>query len=257
MSVQAITCALAARGVSPSEKLVLLALSNYADEHMQCWPSQQRLADDCCMSERGIRKILAELESRKVLSREPRRRDDGYRASDKFTLHFLGTVTAEAEIILPELRSPEQISAEPRSPERQTDLTGTEVQFLPAPGAGLTTLEPSEEPSVEPSLSAQGRARRKATRRVPEDWSPGPSVIRVGAEVGLTAGELERELARMRDHEYRSGHSDWDAAARNWLRTAAERRPRERPDKLTAKQANYARAFAGAEDAARRVAKLR
>ena len=140
MSVQAITCALALRGVSTSEKLVLLALSNYADEHMQCWPSQKRLADDCAMTDRGVRKVLKALEDRHMLSRENRRRADGSRHSDMITLHFAGEVR----------------QAEPRSapPERRSGAPGTRVHEQAEPRSGLTTFEPSvEEPSIEPILS--------------------------------------------------------------------------------------------------------
>ena len=37
----------AAEGLDGSEKLLLLAFTNYTDPHGYCWPSEQRLADDC------------------------------------------------------------------------------------------------------------------------------------------------------------------------------------------------------------------
>lgn len=37
MSIQALTSALSIRGIAPSEKLILLALANYADEHLRCY----------------------------------------------------------------------------------------------------------------------------------------------------------------------------------------------------------------------------
>lgn len=96
MSVKALTCAMALRGVSPSEKLLLLALANYADENMQCYPSQKRLAEDTCLSDRTIRSLLAGLEQRKIISREERQRRDNSRASDLVTLHFFGGVAEAA-----------------------------------------------------------------------------------------------------------------------------------------------------------------
>jgi len=87
--------------------------------------------------------------------------------------------------------------------------------------------------------------------------------LAVGAAEGFTSGEIERELAKYRDHEFAVPKTDADAAFRKWLRTAAERRQtqtviplnrHDRPNpsaKLAAKTANLERAFAGSEIAAR------
>lgn len=96
MSVKALSCAMSLRGVTPSEKLLLLALANYADENMQCWPSQRRLADDTCLSDRTIRTLLATLEERRIVSRQERQRKDNSRATDLITLHFAGGVAETA-----------------------------------------------------------------------------------------------------------------------------------------------------------------
>ena len=57
---------------------------------MQCFPSQKRLADDTCLTERTVRTVIASLTERGMLSKVERRRPDGTRASDLFTLHFAG-----------------------------------------------------------------------------------------------------------------------------------------------------------------------
>lgn len=110
MSVQAITCAMALRGVSPSEKLLLLALANYADERMQCWPSQRRLAEDTCLTDRTVRALLAKLEREGTISRTERTREDNSRSTDIVTLHFAGVVMSPAsggaEIISGGVRKP-------------------------------------------------------------------------------------------------------------------------------------------------------
>lgn len=143
MSVQAITCAMALRGVSPSEKLLLLALANYADERMQCWPSQRRLAEDTCLTDRTVRALLTELEDRGFLSRERRERDDGSRATDRITLHFHGIVPASSDA---------QISggAEIISGGVRKQLPGGAEMV-----SGLTTFEPSIETPTEPQRAAE------------------------------------------------------------------------------------------------------
>lgn len=89
MSVEAITKALAIQGVSSSEKLLLIVLANYADEHMKCWPSHSRLAKNTCMSERTILRLFTALEARKLVSRRARFKNK-VRTSDIVSLHFDG-----------------------------------------------------------------------------------------------------------------------------------------------------------------------
>ena len=124
MSVQAITAAMALRSTSPSEKLLLLVLANYADENMRCWPSQRRLADDTGLTDRTIRKLLSDMEQRGIIARTERQRDDGSRASDVIVLRFEGAqISGGAEMV-----------------------------------SGLTTFEPSPEPSKEPNGEPEGFA---------------------------------------------------------------------------------------------------
>lgn len=91
--------------------------------------------------------------------------------------------------------------------------------------APITRTITKEGTSVPSSGRGVG-AKPKPAKRVPDEWQPSDSVLAVGAGEGFTPGEIERELAKFRDHEFRDGRSDWDATARKWLRTAAERRPR-------------------------------
>lgn len=80
-------------------------------------------------------------------------------------------------------------------------------------------------------------------------------MLAVGIGEGFTPGEIDREIAKMRDHQFHDARRDWDAVARNWLRTAAERLKRRDPDDLPldfglssakhrAHEANLQRAFA-------------
>lgn len=212
MSVQALSLAFAVRGLSPSEKLVLLALANFANERMQCWPSQDRLAEDTELGSRTVWGALKGLEAHGLLTRTSRKRDDGTRTTDVFTLDF-GTAQPVAIPAKPTRKSCEVQSQHLREPV--------------AAVATLTTFEPSvnhqkEEP-VEAASSA-ARAKRRS-RMCPAEWVPSPADLAVGAGEGLTPGEMERELAKFRDYEFRTPHSQWSATFRTWLRNAAERKP--------------------------------
>lgn len=141
MSVQAITAALAFQECSAPEKLLLLVLANYADEHGMCWPSQTRLSHDTRYTDRGVRKLLASLTERGVISRRPRYKS-GSRTSDAITLN-----------LIPEPRS--------APPEPRSVHTGTTVTKGAEPRSGYTKREPKKEPSSarEPEpLDSRSRA---------------------------------------------------------------------------------------------------
>jgi hypothetical protein len=152
MSVQALSCAFAIRGLSSSEKLVLLALANFANEKMQCWPSQERIAADTELSDRTVWTALKGLETKGLLSRQSRKRADGTRSTDVFTLHFSLTVTSEP------------IANSANSSRKSCEGQSQILQEPVAAVATLTTFEPSIEPISEANASA-GLASRTPDER--------------------------------------------------------------------------------------------
>lgn len=131
MSVQAIGAALAVKGVSSTEKLLLIVLANYADENGRCWPSNKRLCDDASLSERTIRATLKALDERGIISRTERFRADGSRTSDVITLVPQSTEIAGGG----------------------AEFAGGVGQTPPGGGARiapLTTFEPSKNRQSEP-----------------------------------------------------------------------------------------------------------
>jgi len=86
MSVQAITWALDYAAGSVTEKVILLVLANYANEYGISWPSQKTLADQTALGERTVRRVLANMDSRGVIRRIPRRRGNASRQSDMILL---------------------------------------------------------------------------------------------------------------------------------------------------------------------------
>lgn len=208
------------RGLTPSEKLVLLALANFANDKMQCWPSQERLAADTELSARTVWAALRSLEDKRMLSRTSRKRADGTRSTDVFTLHFSLEVWSEP------LANPA------KSTRKVCEDQSQSLQEPLAAVARPTTFEPSTNHQIEPSvLVAQSAPRAtRASKRVPESWLPTDRTREVLAGEGFDPGALERALTRMRDHEFKTARSDWDAAFRNWVRTDADRKPRnDRP----------------------------
>lgn len=57
----------AAESLDGSEKLLLLALTNYTDPHGYCWPSEARLADDCGTSRSTVQRTKRKLAARNLI----------------------------------------------------------------------------------------------------------------------------------------------------------------------------------------------
>ena len=141
---------------------------------------------------------------------------------------------------------------EKRAKESTVAATSRDV----ASKSSVSPKPPSSQKSTHP-LPPSGEfpsQRRKATKRAPDDWSPAETTIVKLQSEGHTAGDLERALTRMRDHQFAQAHTDWDAAFRNWVRRDKDRQPRlihERPDPLQRKRDQLDSAFSGFEAATR------
>lgn len=138
MSVQAISWALTVKTGSPSAKVVLLAIANYADASGVCWPSQELIADQTEQSIDSVQRRIKELEDLGLLVRKPRRR-----ASTVYQLLIPGVASG-----LP------LVDETPQTAVSKTKTPQTAVQdTAPSPqDTALVRYEPSLEPSKkEPS----------------------------------------------------------------------------------------------------------
>lgn len=95
MSFQALAWAMRQKTGDMASKAVLMALANYADDEGSCFPSVQKLADDCECSARTVIRALKRLgdgEAEKsivglgIVSRSRRSNARGGRASDRYFL---------------------------------------------------------------------------------------------------------------------------------------------------------------------------
>jgi hypothetical protein len=98
---------------------------------------------------------------------------------------------------------------ESRSVSREPDAT------RPANGNGFGLEHP--KPPKPP------RATRTPKHPIPADYRPDASVV---AEAQAAGVDLDREMAKLRDWATGKAErkADWHATARNWIRSAAERR---------------------------------
>ena len=68
MSIEALNWCKNQDGPSPTSKLVLFVLSNYADEEHSCFPSEKTLGRICGISDRQVRTHLKKLEASGLLT---------------------------------------------------------------------------------------------------------------------------------------------------------------------------------------------
>jgi DNA-binding Lrp family transcriptional regulator len=119
-----------------TQKFVLVALSDMADETFSCFPGQERLATMIGASVATVRRALATLEEHGLISRTQRRREDGYRTSDRFKLHVGRS---------PRKLSGDILTAQQEAPHRSSALD------LTAHSGGVIT---SKNNQIEPPVNA-------------------------------------------------------------------------------------------------------
>ena len=76
--------------LSPTPKLILMALADAADDQGICWPSVATLASKVGVSTRTVRRVMQELISGELLSTEQRYRSDGSCSSNRYRLSLAG-----------------------------------------------------------------------------------------------------------------------------------------------------------------------
>ena len=92
MSVKALSLAWEME-LSASHKLTLLALADYADDEMSCFPSVATLAQKTCQNPRTVQRHITEFEKQGLLKKERRNRDSGADSSNRYVLILGGDTT--------------------------------------------------------------------------------------------------------------------------------------------------------------------
>tara|TARA_R100001440_G_scaffold54406_1_gene74250 strand:+ start:22768 stop:23379 length:612 start_codon:yes stop_codon:yes gene_type:complete len=87
MSIEYLNHALRTNGLTPTKKLILVILANYADQNGSCFPSYKHIAKMVGLKDqKGIIKVIKEFESLGLLRIEKRKLDNGSYTSNKYHL---------------------------------------------------------------------------------------------------------------------------------------------------------------------------
>lgn len=137
--------------LSPTEKLLLLALADDADDDGLCWPGQRRLARRCVLSSGGLRKAIGRLVDRELVAIEDK---GGGRRSARYRLAL------PPRIELP--RAPERALEQggdgrsARFSARSARLARAPERADPRPGPETPRARVREDGTVERFLAGTG-----------------------------------------------------------------------------------------------------
>jgi len=141
MSVQAIAWALSQETGSPSAKLVLVALANYADQFGICWPSQALLARQSEQSVDSIQRRLQELVERGFLEKKTRRRQS--------TLYHL---------LMPEVLKPQSAVSNMETNRTEIKIPQNQVKIPQLCGTEPLSRTPNSKKDIK-ELKKTGRGK--------------------------------------------------------------------------------------------------
>lgn len=136
--------------IPPTHKLILLALADRAsDEDNSCYPGQKSLAKKTSCGLRTVQRSIDWLCENGLLEKRERRRDDGYRTSDFYTL-------------MHDVKSPRPISPANLSGDNLTDLT-RQSDASQVPICQVHIEETSEDTSGDSSGKRAGKKKGEST----------------------------------------------------------------------------------------------
>ena len=130
--------------LSPTPKLILMALADAANDYGVCWPSVSTVARKCCVSVRTVRRVMQKLAARRLLLTEQRYRKDGSCSSNRYQLHLEGG---------------DKLSA---APDRRDITPGQGCECPPVTGVIPGTTIGTQKESLQPQATASGTVVSKS-----------------------------------------------------------------------------------------------
>ncbi|MFD1309010.1 helix-turn-helix domain-containing protein [Streptomyces kaempferi] len=216
MSVEHMAMVFAANDLDGSEKLLLLAYTNYTDPHGYCWPGEDRLADDTGTSLSTVRRTKKKLIARNLL-RSMRRNETSNMA--RVNLPLLASMARprkvyddnEVERLSFSSTESEPVETGPDLPTGQSDLSGKDASDLQivhsdlsdrsncsvrqvnlTGPSGQSDLQSISDPSVDPVVIHQSSDGRR----------PSTGSRELGAGGSAASGKTKPSFSRERRGQY-------------------------------------------------------
>jgi len=126
--------------LSGNQKLVLLALADYANDDGVCYPSVKTISAKTGSSERTVKYIIKAFEIIGICSHEKRNRENGSRSSNLYNIKIVDIDIVEFQRIYKEITSSKVQELHPQKEPIQSATSAIQ-------SATIAPLEPSVEPS--------------------------------------------------------------------------------------------------------------
>ena len=198
-----------------SDKLVLLALADYANDDGGCWPSMATLARKCSKGERTIQGAIKSLVEAGHMSRK-----ETPGKGCHYTIHPRSNC-APAESAPPQKTA--QTPAESADKPSKRTIIRNERESA---GAKIDPASAMPAKPVKPTKAAKAKRTVGVDHPLPDGWKPSltPDALRIIAD--WPDKKLEREEFKFRSHAATHGRlaKNWDAAFRTWIAKADERK---------------------------------
>jgi GntR family transcriptional regulator len=246
--------ALFQKGLSASERVVLVYLANKANGSRVCWPAVPTIAKEMELSVRTVQGAIQRLSTLGLIRIEARRRET-------HNFHILRPADPKPppappaqrpmfawNLPDPEPATPQELHPGPPPPAEPTPQIlrpASDPAEIAVPANSAPCHDPAEiadpprkKPLSDPADSADESTKKESTKEstkgpraraqpgsIPVDWSPGTKSIALAASLGLDPGRVTLEADQMRDWAISSGKTgrDWDRRFDVWLREEAKR----------------------------------
>lgn len=188
MSISALNWAFNMRGVSVSQKVVLISLANFADEAGYAFPSIKTIADMSCVSESSVRRALSDLVDAGILRIDYRFRADGSQTSSGYFLSLTPPVNLTPP---PPTVTPPPVTADtPYNHQITTTLIDTDVSI-----------------------------KQKRKSRIKPDWVPTEPDWQYARSLGLLQKEIDNEATEFKQYYLSKGTAwlDWGIVWKRWI----------------------------------------
>lgn len=185
-----------------SEKLVLLALADCANDEGLCWPSMATLASKCSKSDRTVQASIKALVAAGHLSRE-----EVPGKGCRYIVHPTPEAVSPPKPLRPEKSSPpKRTTPTPEAASDKPSRTITSTMASPSSRTRASKLKPFRLPEDwKPSRFADGTVAREVFDRRGQEW----------ARAALEA--FRNWAANAADRDGAGRKSDWQAAWANWV----------------------------------------
>lgn len=199
------------------DRLVLLAIADFADDEGRAYPAVKKLSEKTALDERSVQRSVQSLISLGELAVD---RNTGPHGVNVYRVTLPPAECHPRQNVAPANTAPPPAN----TTEGVTNPTKAPGKLPPKPSGTV------KDPSVDPSVPAPGTAaapRGRAIRGKPMEIPHESEILLFASEIGLPELEAKKFFLHYSATGWRAGGSklhDWQSKMRGWKITAAERK---------------------------------